>query len=203
MTRPILLLITGIFLLAGCAPGPVTDSSGNRTYGLNNGSQGQVQLRMLDSINALRTANGLGQVSLDSSLNAAAETHSRDMARQGRPWHFGSDGSSPVVRVFRAGYAKRMLGENISESYETETETLTAWMSLPETREVIMNKQAEDLGFAYYQQPDGKIWWTLVMGGGGPAPAISPAPPANTAPPTGDPAPTEEEPEDETATLQG
>ncbi len=199
MTRAILLLISGIFLLAGCASGTVGDGS----YNLSNGAQGQVQLRMLDSVNALRTANGLSKVALDSALNAASETHSRDMARQNRPWHFGSDGSSPVVRVFRAGYQKRLLGENISETYETETQTLTAWMALPETREVIMNPAAEDMGFAFHRESNGKIWWTLLMGGGGPAPNISPPPPANTAPPTGDPAPTEEDPEDETPPLQG
>ncbi len=201
MIRPILLLITGIFLLASCGPAPVVDSNGRGGYNLNNASQGQVQLRMLDSINALRSANGLRQIQLDSSLNAAAETHSRDMARQNRPWHFGSDGSSPVIRVNRAGYQKKMLGENISESYESETATLTAWMSVPDTRDVIMAPEAEDLGFAYYQQSNGKIWWTLVMGGGGPAQPISPAPLANTAPPTGDPAPTEEAPVEE-ATIQ-
>jgi uncharacterized protein YkwD len=58
-----------------------------------------------------------------------------------------------------------MLGENISETYETELETLSAWMEEPATRNVLLDPSARDLGFAWHQEANGKIWWTLVMGG--------------------------------------
>ena len=133
---------------------------------------------MLDSVNALRQAAGAPPVELNAQLTAAAATHSRDMAVQNRPWHFGSDGSSPVDRVLRAGYPQTMLGENISETFETELETLAAWMEVPDTRDVILDKRANHLGFAWFQETGGKIWWTLIMGGGGPPtrPSVSPTP---------------------------
>ena len=102
---------------------------------------------------------------LDAQLNAAAATHSRDMSVQNRPWHFGSDGSSLIERVLRTGYPGRALGENISETFETELETLSAWMDLPDTRNVILDPDARNLGFAWFQETSGKIWWTLVTGG--------------------------------------
>ncbi|MEM9971281.1 MAG: CAP domain-containing protein, partial [Pseudomonadota bacterium] len=105
-------------------------------------------------------------VNLSSQLNAAAETHSRDMSVQNRPWHFGSDGSSPIDRVARAGYQGRLLGENISETFETELQTLSAWMESQETRQVILDSRATDIGFAWFQEPSGKIWWTLILGQG-------------------------------------
>ena len=117
------------------------------------------------SVNASAQTGGVAPLSLNAQLNAAAATHSRDMSVQNRPWHFGSDGSSPLDRVRRAGYAGRMLGENISETYETELETLAAWMGQTDTRAVIMDPAAHDLGFAWYQEPNGKIWWTLLTGG--------------------------------------
>ncbi|MEM9320048.1 MAG: CAP domain-containing protein [Pseudomonadota bacterium] len=126
-----------------------------------------VQFRALDSVNALRQAAGAPALTFSSELNAAAATHSRDMSLQNRPWHFGSDGSSPIDRARRAGYAGTVLGENISETYETEIETLTAWMAQPATRDVITDPTARDLGFAWYQEPTGKIWWTLMVGDGG------------------------------------
>ena len=91
------------------------------------------------------------------------------MSVQNRPWHFGSDGSSPIERASRAGYRGRLLGENISETFETELETLSAWMETPETREVILDSRARDMGFSWFQEPNGKIWWTLLIGqpGGG------------------------------------
>ena len=115
----------------------------------------------------LRQAQGLQSVQLNSQLNAAAATHSKDMARQNRPWHFGSDGSSPIDRAQRVGYYGTFLGEAISETYETETETLAAWMQEPGPRAVIMDPKASQMGFSWHQEGGGKIWWTLEMGAGG------------------------------------
>ncbi|MFC3119124.1 CAP domain-containing protein [Jhaorihella thermophila] len=119
---------------------------------------------MLDAVNALRASAGAGPVQLDPALNAAAATHSRDMSVQNRPWHFGSDGSSPLDRVQRAGYAGTLLGENISETFETEMQTLAAWMEEQGTREVLMDPRATKMGFAWHQERSGKLWWTLLMG---------------------------------------
>ena len=57
-----------------------------------------------------------------------------------------------------------MLGENISETYETELETLSAWMEQPDTRDIILDRRATDMGFAWYQESNGKLWWTLILG---------------------------------------
>ncbi len=105
-----------------------------------------------------------GEPVIWSMLNAAAATHSRDMALQNRPWHFGSDGSSPLDRVARVGYSGTLAGETISETYESEVETLAAWMQQDDTRAVILDPKAQDMGFAWFQEGSGKIWWTLVMG---------------------------------------
>lgn len=119
---------------------------------------------MLDSVNSLRSASGQAPVELNAELNAAAATHARDMAIQNRPWHFGSDGSSPIDRVERVGFQGVLVGENISETYETELETLGAWMEKPDTRRIILSPEADSLGFAWFQEDNGKIWWTMVMG---------------------------------------
>ena len=59
-----------------------------------------------------------------------------------------------------------IIGEVISESYETEIETLGAWMEDPGSRSVIMDSSATSMGFAWFQETNGKIWWSLVMGRG-------------------------------------
>lgn len=133
-------------------------------YRISNSDSGRIQFRVLDSVNALREAAGAAPVSLDAKLNAAAATHARDMSLQNRPWHFGSDGSSPIDRVQRVGYTGTLVGENISETYETEMETLGAWLEDEATRRVILDPEARDLGFAWFQESSGKIWWTLVTG---------------------------------------
>lgn len=169
MLRLFSLLVAGLLLLTACTA-PAYDngtSSGSPTkvYRIRNGDTSKIQFRMLDSVNSLRSASGAAPVELNAQLTAAAATHSRDMSVQNRPWHFGSDGSSPIDRVQRAGYTGRFLGENISETYETEIETLGAWMDQPGTRSVILDPSAVSMGFSWYQEKSGKIWWTLVMGG--------------------------------------
>ncbi len=155
----VFLLMAAAFLtvVAACTP---TLESGS-TYRIRNADK--VQLRMLDSVNALRQASGVQNVQLNAELTAAAATHSRDMSVQNRPWHFGSDGSSPLDRVARAGYTGTLLGENISETYENEQQTLTAWLERPATRAVILDPKAVNMGFSWFQESNGKIWWTLVM----------------------------------------
>lgn len=172
------LVILVTLVLTACAPpppsGPQLAPDGTplpTVTRIGPGDSQRIKLRMLDSINTLRSAQGLAPLDYDRALNTAARTHSRDMSIQNRPWHFGSDGSSPIDRVRRAGYDGRMLGENISETYENDVQTLAAWMADLSTRGVIMDPAARDLGFDWFQEANGKIWWTLVTG----APAAPPA----------------------------
>ena len=154
-----------VALVAGCAPlGPDGGAAGG-VYRISASQAPQIQARMLESVNALRSAAGVQPLVLNSQLNDAAAIHSRDMARQQRPWHFGSDGSSPLDRARRAGYMGQVRGQTISETYETELETLAAWMGQIDTRDVLLDPTARELGFSFYQEPNGKIWWTLVTGG--------------------------------------
>ncbi len=169
--RFIALLLAGLLVLSACAPSTTSSSRVGadgqplpKVYRIRKGNQSKIQFRVLDSVNALRQASGAAPVQLDAKLNSVAATHSRDMSRQNRPWDFGSDGSSPIDRVQRVGYPGRFTGEAIAESYETELETLGAWMEDPGSRPVILDRRAVNMGFSWHQESNGKIWWTLVMG---------------------------------------
>ncbi len=163
MTRVFLILAAlAMTVVAACTTtGNDGSATGSGVYRIRDDEK--VQFRILDSVNALRQAAGSPAVQLNAQLNAAAATHSRDMSVQNRPWHFGSDGSSPLDRVARVGYPGALLGEAISETYENELQTLTAWMEDRGTRAVIMDPKASNMGFAWFQEANGKIWWTLVM----------------------------------------
>ena len=174
MVRIFSLLLVGLMALSACAV-PSGDPSGAATNLGNDGKPlpkvyrirgaNKVQFRMLDAVNSLRAASGASPVELNAALTAAAATHARDMSNQNRAWNFGSDGSSPIDRAQRAGYTGRLVGEAVSETYETELETLAAWMEVPGTRKVLLDKSAINMGFSWFQEKNGKIWWTLVLGG--------------------------------------
>ncbi len=172
MLRLISLLLAASLVLAACGapPGPTLGADGKplpQLYRIGPGQGSQIQFRMLDSVNSLRAASGAPAVAFDAQLNAAAATHARDMSAQNRPWHFGSDGSSPIDRVRRVGFGGTFIGEAISETYETEVETLAAWMEEEGPRRIILDRRATVMGFNWYQENNGKIWWVLEMGATG------------------------------------
>ena len=166
--RRTLLLLLGASIAACARRGSGEDDyglveRGRSIYRIAPGEEGRIQFGTLDAINALRSARGLAPLALDAQLNAAALTHSRDMARQNRPWNFGSDGSSPIDRIGRAGYRGELVGEAISESFESETETLRAWMDDPSVAAMVLDPAARDMGLGWFQEENGKIWWTMLI----------------------------------------
>ena len=167
MLRRNLVLGTAALALAACARGNgrlgVDGVPAARIFRITPEDANLIPFRMQDSINTLRQAAGAGPVQVDAQLNAAAATHSRDMAAQNRPWHFGSDGSSPLDRLARVGYNGTLVGEAISESFESDAATLAAWMLNPDTKEIILDRSATRMGISWFQEDGGKIWWTLVM----------------------------------------
>jgi uncharacterized protein YkwD len=168
MLKIIISLLISV-LLVGCAPQEIQMAPDGKPvpkiYDIKAHTTAQIQFRMLDAVNVLRSSRSLPSLQLNAQLNAAAATHSRDMSVQNRPWHFGSDGSSPLDRARRLNYTGAFLGEVISETFENELDTLSAWMENKNTRAVIFDPNALELGFSWYQEPSGKIWWTMVMGG--------------------------------------
>jgi uncharacterized protein YkwD len=157
MFRPLAALM--LLALAACAPSQ--QEGGLR---LTAADANPIRLRHLDAVNAVRAQEGLAPVQLSAELNAAAETHARDMSQQQRAWHFGSDLTSPRERAFRAGYRGEVVGENLSEGSDSDLTVLATWLDFPDTRAVIMDPTARGLGIGWYQEPTGKIWWVELLG---------------------------------------
>ncbi len=162
------LAVFAALFVAACQPSqPPLGPDGKPlpvAYKISAQDERRIPTEVLQQINTLRTNIGQAPLVLSPQLSAASLAHSRDMAAQNRAWHFGSDGSTPLDRLARAGFYGRLIGENISETYENEIDTLNAWMQSRDTRDVIMDPGATQLGIAWYQEPSGKIWWTLITG---------------------------------------
>lgn len=170
----IMRLLAGILCLAAlaaCAPQPTVTAGGVRI--IQPAETNAILVRHVDTVNALRSERGRPPVTLSARLTAAARTHARDMSVQQRAWHFGSDGTSPKDRAQRAGFAGRILGENISESFDDEVTLFQSWLSDPLTRRVMLDPRATDIGFGWYQEPNGKLWWVQIFGG---PPSTGPVP---------------------------
>ena len=164
--RIILALTTILFALSACVDGG-NIGDGTKVVRLSAVGERKIVFRHLDAVNAIRGSRGLPALEIDAALVSAAKAHAADMARQNRPWHFGSDGSSPPERVARAGFSGSFEGQNISETFEDDFNTLNAWMSNPLTSQVILDPEANALGIGYFQESGGKVWWVQILGAKG------------------------------------
>jgi uncharacterized protein YkwD len=161
-----LIVALGLGLLAACAPAPMQTAATapGAVPRLTQADAGPIRLRHLESVNAVRLARNLPPVQMSAQLNAAAETHARDMSVQNRAWHFGSDLTSPRERAQRAGYLGEVVGENLAEGADMDLVVLESWLSFEDTRRIILHPQARGLGLGWFQEPSGKIWWVQLLG---------------------------------------
>jgi uncharacterized protein YkwD len=131
-----------------------------------------VSRRILDLVNAARAAGHrcgakyfapVAPLTLNSSLTDAALAHSREMAKRNSLDHRGRDGSTPAVRVERAGYgAHRIVGENIAAGAMTAAEVTAGWLDSPAHCENIMDGRFTQIGIAYAASPNtaAGMYWT-------------------------------------------
>ena len=104
-------------------------------------------------LNRERKRRGIRSLRSNSKLAAAAERHSRDMARRDYFDHDSRDGTSFSTRVRRAGYARGSggwyLGENIawgSGPYATPRSIVSEWMRSPGHKRNILDRRFREIG---------------------------------------------------------
>lgn len=131
-----------------------------------------VRRHMLELVNAARAAGhrcgakyfaAVAPLTLNRSLSNAALEHSRDMAVHAEFEHRGHDGSTPAVRVQRAGYGKYVIvGENIAAGAMTATEATEGWLASPAHCENIMDGRFTEIGIAYAEnlRSSAGMYWT-------------------------------------------
>jgi uncharacterized protein YkwD len=99
-------------------------------------------------------------------LVSAALAHSQDMAVNGGFDHRGHDGSSPAMRVERAGYGRYLVvGENIAAGAMTPAEVTAGWLESPAHCENIMDARFSEIGvgFAVNLASTELVYWTQVF----------------------------------------
>lgn len=132
---------------------------GRRVLELVNAARGHARLCGRQSFNAA------SPLRLSEALNSAALAHSFDMADHNYFEHVGADGSTPAARVTRAGYAWRVVGENLAAGVPTAEEAVTGWLQSPAHCQNLMDPRFTDMGVGYAVNPrdPAVIFWTQVF----------------------------------------
>jgi uncharacterized protein YkwD len=181
--RRLALLVSGLLLAltaltwAGSAP-VVTAQEGY--------APDAEELAFVDLVNGYRASLGLGTLTLNYELGAAADYKSYDMATNNYFDHYGLDGTDPGTNIQRFGYTGYPWAENIASGMGTAQEVLIAWQNSPEHDATMRNPNFTEIGIgrAYNEASYYGWYWTATYGGGeAPAPVeAAPAAPVDTLP---------------------
>jgi hypothetical protein len=132
---------------------------------------------LLGQINALRASKGLGALSANAALNAAATGHSVYLANN--EWtdaHIQANGSTPRSRMTAAGYTGSFVGENVyGGGMATASIAFNWWVGSALHYANMTNARYTEIGIGIARGTRGTFYTLNFGGGGGAAPAQPPA----------------------------
>jgi uncharacterized protein YkwD len=110
------------------------------------GDLGKARAAMLDRVNAERAKAGRPPLKLDPRLSEAAQRHAEDMLTRSYYSHSSPEGTTPIERVRKAGYAPHIVAENIARGPFTVDEVMDDWMLSREHRGNLLHPAFRDFG---------------------------------------------------------
>ena len=113
--------------------------------------------------NAHRVAAGLAPLTVNGSLNSAAEGHSAYQASITTMTHDGAGGVNAGTRMTNAGYVWRTWGENVAYGQADCAAVIAAWMASAGHRANILNPAFTDIGIAVAIGSNGYKYWTMDL----------------------------------------
>ncbi len=174
--RRLALLVVGVMLalgsyaVAGVSPAAVV-------FAQSGYAPDAEEAAFVDLLNGYRGSLGLGPVTLNYELGAAADYHSVDMGTNNYFDHYLFDGTDPGTNIQNFGYTGFPWGENIAAGMGTAQEVLIAWQNSPEHNATMTNPAFTEVGIGrHYVEGSYYGWYWTATYGGGEAPQSAPEP---------------------------
>ncbi len=95
-----------------------------------------------------RSVNNAGKLTVNSTLERAAQMKADDMAQKGYFAHNTPDGKTPWYWFEQAGYKYKYAGENLAVNFTDSTEVHTAWTKSRGHFLNIINPRYTEIGIA-------------------------------------------------------
>jgi uncharacterized protein YkwD len=122
---------------------------------------------VLSEVNAERAKAHVRPLRPDPRLDSAAQQHAQDMLARGYFAHASPEGRTIRQRAEAAGYRWHAVGENIAEGQLSVDQVVQAWMTSPEHRRNILDRDFlhMGLGLALGETPQGfRVEWVQTFG---------------------------------------
>jgi uncharacterized protein YkwD len=122
-----------------------------------------VQDPIVASVNQYRAAAGRAQVTVDSRLTSAAQSHANDIAQRQVVTHTGTGGTNAGQRIATYGYGWTAWAENAAGGQQTAAEVMSAWMNSAGHSANILNGTMVNIGVAAAVGSNGVTYWVMVL----------------------------------------
>ena len=163
------MLALGTFVSIGSAPAALAQDSGY--------APDAEEWAFVELVNAYRGQLGLGPLTLNYELGAAAEYHSVDMAVNNYFSHYLFDGTDAGMNIQNFGYTGFPYAENIAAGLATAQEVLIGWQNSPDHNATMTNPQYTEIGIGrHYGEGTQYGWYWTATYGAGEGPQIAPEP---------------------------
>ena len=159
----LLLAVSGIVLLAGCADTYMPKSEPSFYRNLAQPGAELDAVAAASMISGYRANNGLPTVALDPELMRLAKAQAEVMAKKDKLDH--GAGKPFVQRLKASGYDAKRAAENISAGYHTLAEAFSGWRDSNPHRANMLLTGATRMGIAAVYTPASKykVYWSLIL----------------------------------------
>jgi uncharacterized protein YkwD len=168
MLAPVAAIATKSIPSAIAGPAPAINGSEELATSASDYCTDSQETKFLRIINNYRADNGLSKLSLSRTLGAAAEHHSKDMARNNYFDHTLKGGIDWSVNITNHGYqASGTLGENIAAGNSSAETTFRQWKNSPGHNRNMLNPKYHAIGIGRAHKSDSRYgwYWTTTFGG--------------------------------------
>jgi uncharacterized protein YkwD len=160
--------LLGLLLAAGCLAGCGSgggDPPSQPAFYISMAQPGaQLDSNVAASmISGYRQNNGLGEVSIDPTLNRVAREQAEAMARRNKLDHEVIGGLTK--RIKSSGFDAVIAVENIGAGYHTLAEAFSGWRDSPSHRSNMLKGNVTRMGIAAVYAPGSKykVFWALIL----------------------------------------
>lgn len=122
-----------------------------------------VAQQVLNIANGQRRRARVSPLRLHSRLMAAAQAHSKDMARHLFMSHNSSDGTPFGRRITR--YYKGAAAENVAYGQTSSQDVMRSWMNSTGHRRNILKPNFRYMGIGYARGRNNRLYWAQTFGG--------------------------------------
>ena len=138
---------------------------GNDLYGrpLQGAEDHAFEQRVLELVNAERARNGIGGLTYNRQLDAAAESHNGVQATVEKMAHDGLGDGTSESRIRATGFTAAW-GENVAAGQLTPEQVVAEWMASPGHRRNILDPEYRQLGVSYTTAASGRTYWAQEFG---------------------------------------